>query len=98
MMPNWSTNKYDVTNQHGASLCHAVGCRKHSKLIYAFNGLFCRKHYDQLYEIRNSIKSQYNTLESEIYFRTEEMLFRKTLDAGHVYYIINRTNEINNPA
>ena len=38
------TSKYDKTNENGALLCHAVGCRKHTKLIEIYRGLFCNIH------------------------------------------------------
>lgn len=38
------STKLDLVNQHGASLCHAIGCRRHTNLIETQEGTFCGKH------------------------------------------------------
>lgn len=89
----WSTNKLDLVNKNGAPICHHFGCRKHTKLIYANNGLFCQKHYIELQYLRDNIKHA-NDKNTEVYFREEEMLFRKRFDSGHVYYINKLNREL----
>ncbi len=64
-------------------MCHAFGCRKHTKLVPRFRGLFCPKHVAELQSIRVKIKSS----NDELKYRTEEMLFRKFFDEGHVHVI-----------
>ena len=54
---SWSTGQFDLVNIHGAPLCHRVGCRKHKRLVAAFQGRFCHRHCEELRRIRDGIKN-----------------------------------------
>lgn len=82
-------SKYDRYNKNGAELCHAYSCRKHTKLVNAFRGLFCKYHYEELTIIRNELndaKSMNNKIK-EVEFRQKEFLMRKFLDHGHMKFM-----------
>lgn len=82
-------NKYDRYNKNGAELCHAYNCRKHTKLITAFRGIFCNIHYNELSIIRNELNDAKitNNKIKEIEFRQKEFLMRKFLDNGHMKFM-----------
>ena len=79
-------SKIELYNKNGDEMCHAFGCRKHTKLNTVYRGLFCPKHAGELRLIRRKIKFATST-EEEIKYRTEEMLFRKRFDESYVAYI-----------
>ena len=85
----------DLHNRKGKPFCHKVNCRVTINLIIAYGGLFCPKHYQQIYDIRTRldyIKSIENKTDDqwrhEIYIRREEMLFRKRMEEGHMHYLL----------
>lgn len=85
-----STSQYDLLNRNGTPLCHAIKCRKHTKLIWAYGGLFCHKHLVQISLIRQRIFHDISSiaqLSKEIEARTEEALFRKVMEPGHMIYL-----------
>jgi hypothetical protein len=88
--------KNQTYNKNGDLMCGAIGCRKHKRLHFAYRGAFCDKHLLELSKIRKLIKSA-ETIEDEIKYRNQEMLFRKTFDEGHVMYIrkMERSSERN---
>jgi hypothetical protein len=51
-------NKYDLKNIHGALICQHIGCRKHTKLLYKYDGLFCNIHKTLIQELLNSDKDE----------------------------------------
>lgn len=82
-------SKYDRYNKNGAELCHAYSCRKHTKLVNAFRGLFCKNHYEELVIIRNELNDAKvtNNKIKEVEFRQKEFLMRKFLDHGHMKFM-----------
>lgn len=76
---------YNLRNRNGHIMCHAVGCRKHVRLVYAHNGWFCSLHLEQLNEIRAHIDQAklVNDTQLEFEYRQRELVFRKKFDAGH---------------
>lgn len=93
MIRAYSTNKLDLFNKNGVPLCHAFGCRRHVRLVQCFGEIFCKKHARELEEIRQ-FKTKEVGISDEIAARTKEMLFRKTFDANHVYYLIKLEKHI----
>lgn len=87
----FSTRKLDMHNRNGAPLCHAFGCRKHKRLIQAFNGWFCNDHLQELSKIR-AFKGVLMEPSEAAEWRLKEALFRKKMDAGHMYYISKISN------
>ncbi|KAJ3038070.1 hypothetical protein HDV00_001030 [Rhizophlyctis rosea] len=91
-MPNKTKNKnkvitrWDLTNIHGAPLCHAIGCRKHKKIQPHRKGLFCPKHQRELDEIRQYIEAAkvLGDIATERVWRQKEIDFRKMMDEGHL--------------
>jgi len=80
--------QYDLYNKHGVEICHAVKCRKQKKLNDVYNGKFCKYHTDVLKSIRESLyyaKEQKNP-QLEIYYRQQEIEFRKIPSDGHMFY------------
>lgn len=82
-------SKYERYNKNGAELCHAYSCRKHTNLVNAFRGLFCKKHYEELTIIRNELNDAkiMNNKTKEVEFRQKEFLMRKFLDHGHMKFM-----------
>ncbi len=81
---------FDLVNQHGAPLCHAVACRKHTHLRQAHGGIFCPGHLRDINEIRSRIVhviSSLFELQREVEARREELAFRKIKDPGHERYL-----------
>lgn len=87
------TSAYDLTNVHGAPLCHAVGCRKHVRLLTSHGGLFCRKHLLELESIRGRLQAakHLGRRDLELEERNREFEFRKNAiheeAVGHAHYI-----------
>ncbi len=86
--------RYDFYNQNGDRLCERVGCRKHKRLWFAYQGWFCAEHLTALQQLRAHLLSvkwtrfrTQCTLFQEYSLRLEEYQFRKTVDGGHVYRI-----------
>jgi hypothetical protein len=78
----------DTINKRGQKLCHAMGCRKYKHLEEKFGGLFCPKHTEELQLIRNKLwkaKSSGNIID-QVYYRQEEIEFRKLADPGHMFF------------
>jgi hypothetical protein len=90
-------SKYDRYNKNGAELCHAFKCRKHTKLISAFRGLFCPSHYEELSIIRKELNNAklINNKYKEIEYRQKEFLLRKFLDKGHMKFMFKLETNIN---
>ncbi len=88
--------KYDKYNQNNDELCHAFGCRKHKRLIKAFKGLFCEKHYNELLYIRNELNNAKltNNENKEIKYRQKEFELRKFLDKGHMHFMYKLETKI----
>ena len=82
-------NKYDMHNMHGSPICHAVGCRKHKKLLYRHNGIFCNKHAKSLYIIRQNL----NVAKSSNDIVTEDK-YRKQCHAGHMVWKLKIEKQI----
>jgi hypothetical protein len=78
----------DVVNKRGQQLCHAMCCRKYKHLEERFGGKFCPKHILELQQIRDGLWKAKNSgnVVDELYFRQEEIVFRKLADAGHMYF------------
>lgn len=91
-------SKYDRYNKNGAELCHAYSCRKHTKLISAFRGLFCKIHYKELEIIRNELNDAklMNNKIKEVEFRQKEFLMRKFLDYGHMKFMYKVESDVEN--
>lgn len=81
--------KFDKTNKNGALLCHAVGCRKHTKLISRYKGQFCKIHIVEMDKIRNNlaVAKKYKKTSLEITMRKQEIEIRKFADNGHIDYL-----------
>lgn len=75
-------------NRNGAEMCHAYKCRKHKRLTRAFNGRFCAEHLAILGQIRFHLlmAKRLGLLESENYWRQQEIKLRKYHDANHMKY------------
>ena len=84
----WSTSHYDLQNINGSLLCHAIKCRKHTKLQFVHGGLFCLKHRKSLDHIREQLQiaKQLDNLSDECVWRQNEIEFRKISDAGHMHW------------
>src|SRR6266496_1184869 len=80
------SGKLDLNNRNGSPLCHAFGCRKHTKLQQVFGGMFCYKHKHAIEEIRKSRNCAKTTVDI-IYWRLMEQTIRKRADYKHVYFI-----------
>jgi hypothetical protein len=91
-------SKYDRYNKNGAELCHAYKCRKHTKLVNAFRGLFCKNHYEELVIIRNELNNAKltNNKIKEVEFRQKEFLMRKFLDCGHMKFMYKVESYVEN--
>ena len=78
----------DTINKRGQLLCHAMGCRKYKHLEEKFGGKFCPKHIAELQQIRNCLcKAKHSgNVVDELYYRQEEIIFRKLADAGHMHF------------
>ncbi len=93
------TSIYDLVNIHGAPLCHAVGCRRHVRLVVAHGGLFCGRHLRELDSIRGRLSSakRLGRRDLELEERNREFEFRKNAvheeTAGHAHYICVLTRE-----
>lgn len=93
------TSIYDLTNTHGAPLCHAVGCRKHTRLVISHGGRFCRKHLLELESIRGRLQAakRLGRLDLELEERNREFEFRKNAIheevVGHAHYIYILTRQ-----
>lgn len=89
-------HSHDFFNRRGVELCHAVGCRKHKKLLKIFQGKFCYNHARLLQIIRDALNKAKlaRNLSLELHHRQEEMLFRKRIDGGHVTAILNLSKAI----
>lgn len=90
MNNRFSTKQLDCVNKNGDPLCHAFGCRKHTRLIHIYGGLFCPNHVIELSKIRgkiNQCKHGDVCSDTEVEHRTHEQLFRKQMCAGHMRYI-----------
>ena len=44
-------------NQNSAQMCNAEGCRKHKNLTFTANGMFCAKHLQDFFEVREVIEA-----------------------------------------
>lgn len=75
---------------HGAEMCHAYGCRKHSKLYIYGRGLFCKRHVTELKIIRSDVARAKvsGDKQAEKDARQREVEFRKFCDAAHMHYLL----------
>ncbi len=80
---------YDIFNINGDRLCHARGCRKHTKLTASHGGIFCRKHLEEIRIIRKEIVKCKGSddVYTETYYRQREISFRKIFDGPHIHYL-----------
>ena len=93
--PPAQTSQYDLVNMHGAPLCHAIKCRKHTKLHRAYRGVFCPAHLLAIASIRERIlhiPHEEATLEE--LQREVEALLRKIMEPGHMHYLAKLENRI----
>lgn len=88
-------SRLEQYNIHNVETCHAVGCRKHTKLMSVHNGKFCNKHSDELHTIRRNlnIAKTVGNLSDEIKYRQMETLFRKTMEPRHMFYLNKLENK-----
>lgn len=88
-----ATSIYDLKNKNGALLCHAVGCRKHTKLVNSHGGVFCKRHLLELESIRGRLHfaKSLGRRDLELEERNREFEFRKNAQheevVGHAHYI-----------
>lgn len=88
-------NRFDTHNRNGEKICDSVGCRKHKRLTSVHGGFFCKIHRRELDEIRMNIQFfKSRLIRHEIEWRTREFLFRKTLDPGHMDYLLYLENRL----
>lgn len=90
----WSTRKLDLQNKNSATLCHAFGCRKHTRLAWEYQGWFCPRHLREMRKIRRELIQLKISPPSdearprEIALRQAEMNLRKRMEAGHCRYLL----------
>lgn len=79
---------FALRNKNGDEMCHHVGCRKHTRLISKYNGLFCKAHVKDLDEIRTELDRAKRTHDrhKEDVGRQREIEFRKLHEKGHMYW------------
>jgi len=82
-------------NQNGTRICDAFGCRKRRKLVDAHRGMFCAKHAAELRALRGELDAvkrtpcrTTKTLRAEVALRQREARFRKTMEPGHMAYLL----------
>ena len=82
------SSKWCLVNKNGDPVCYAYGCRKHTKLREHRGGLFCPQHVQQLDFIRAHLNhaKEVGDIEAEIYWRQQEIEFRKDHEAGHMHW------------
>lgn len=82
-------SQLELYNRNGAEMCHAIGCRKHKRLVEVHRGKFCAFHADKLTKIREQMKNfaKNGNIEDEMIKRREEQQMRKVPDYNHEYYI-----------
>lgn len=80
--------QYDIVNRNGDEVCHAVKCRKHTKLNIAYNGKFCKYHLSVLTSIRESLiySKKTKNIYLENYYRQREIELRKFPEKNHMKY------------
>lgn len=88
---------FDGVNRNGAEICHAVGCRRHKRLREKFRGRFCDRHIAMLEDIRAEIIEAKTSGDvfREVRARYQEALFRKTMEPGHMSWLLKL--EMTNP-
>jgi hypothetical protein len=74
---------------HRQTSCDAWGCNHVDGLCKHNNGKFCSLHSAELKDIRSKIlraKCE-KRIDDEIFWRLQELTFRKWIDKGHRHYI-----------
>lgn len=87
-MGDRAPSAFDRVNRHGARLCDAVGCRRHKRLYSCFRGCFCKRHAEQLAQIREELVQQKGHGATEVAMRQMEVLYRKHTCPGHMHYLL----------
>lgn len=95
---------YRTHDRQGRKMCDAVGCSLIHNLVEAFNGKFCSEHAEQLKNIRSNITHDNindhsfssDHFKEQHQVRTDEMLFRKSFDEGHVTFLLTLEHKISN--
>lgn len=75
-------NRLELYNKNGDTICHVVGCRRHTRLKYQFRGWFCSTHLRMIQYIRSHL----HVGENEVYWRNLEIYLRKIPDSKHIHY------------
>lgn len=87
--------RVETVTPNGAHICHARGCLKKNMrscvLTWAHEGIWCQHHLRLINDIRYMLDSEKpgraGNRSYELYWREQELRFRKQSDPKHVWYL-----------